>query len=76
VGVESDYIGIKVEPVGKSEQAVGIKDMADTGIDARLGLIPGDIIIDVDGKKVSDMFSFSVALEAAIQNKLIRLEMG
>ncbi len=81
-GQASSELGITVEKVpDKAAEALGIKpgeglmvrDVSD-GIGKKMGLQPGDVVLEVDGKPVSDSSAFTEAVTKAKKNKLIRLK--
>ena len=42
---------------------------------SRMGMQEGDVVLEVDGKPVSDIGEFNKEVAVAQQNKVIRLEM-
>jgi S1-C subfamily serine protease len=58
----------------KGDQGVRIKDADEAGIGSRMGLKSGDIILEVDGKSISDVSSFNEAVASAKKNGNIRLK--
>lgn len=58
----------------KNGNGVEVKDMSPDGYGARMGLKPGDVILEVDGKSISDVASFNAAVAKSKENKLIRLK--
>jgi serine protease Do len=80
----SSELGIDIEsvPSGAAEslglkegEGVRIKDMKSDGTGAQMGLKSGDIILEVDGKAISDVSGFNSAVTAAKANKVIRLKL-
>ncbi len=81
-GETSSELGISVEKVNeKAAEALGIKageglmvkDVSD-GVGRKMGLRPGDVVLEVDGSPVSDSAGFTDAVKKAKKNKLIRLK--
>ncbi|MEW6351481.1 MAG: DegQ family serine endoprotease [Thermodesulfobacteriota bacterium] len=83
-GQTSSELGIIVEKVpDKAAEALGIKpgeglmvkDVSD-GIGRKMGLRPGDVLLEVDGKPVSDSSQFAEAVKKAkaSKDKVIRLK--
>ena len=79
----SSELGIDIESVpggvadslGLKEGAgVRIKDMKPDGTGAQMGLRSGDVILEVDGKTVTDVSGFNAAVAAAKANRVIRLK--
>jgi serine protease Do len=79
----SNELGIEIEKVPaavaeklglKGDQGVRIKDADEAGIGSRMGLKSGDIILEVDGKSISDVSSFNEAVASAKKNGNIRLK--
>jgi len=77
----SAELGITVEKVPpevasklhlKKDQGLIVKEMNPNGQGAAMGLAPGDIILQVDGKAVSDVGTFNKEVEQAKKNGLIR----
>ena len=81
-GEPSNELGILVEPtpvdLGKKlnlKEGVGvvIKDIQPDGLGRKLGLQPGDVILQVDDKEIRDMIAFNQAVTEAKKRGLIRL---
>ena len=79
----SSELGIDIEsvPSGAAEslglkegEGVRIKDMKSDGTGAKMGLRAGDVILEVDGKPVTDVSAFNAAVADAKTNKVIRLK--
>ncbi len=79
----SSELGIDIESVPsasaeslglKEGEGVRIKDMKSDGTGAKMGLRAGDIILEVDGKTVTDVSAFNAAVATAKANKVIRLK--
>lgn len=79
----SNELGIEIEkvPVAMAEklglkegEGVRVKDLDAEGAGSRMGLKSGDVILEVDGKPVSDGAAFNQAVSDAKKNKLIRLK--
>lgn len=79
----SNELGLEMEKVpssmaGKLELKEGegilVKDLNSDGVGAKIGLKPGDVILEVDGVAVDDVTSFNKAVANAKTNKLIRLK--
>ncbi len=79
----SNELGVEVEPVPKAlaekyglkeGEGIRVKDLSDDGAGSRMGLRPGDIILEVDGAKVTDAASFNKAVANAKKNQVIRLK--
>ncbi len=79
----SNELGVEVEPVPKAlaekyglkeSEGIRVKDLSDDGAGSRMGLRPGDIILEVDGSKVTDTASFNKAIANAKKNQVIRLK--
>jgi len=79
----SNELGVEVEAVPKAlaekyglkeGEGVRVKDLSDDGAGSRMGLRPGDIILEVDGAKVTDTASFNKAIANAKKNQVIRLK--
>lgn len=76
-------LGIDVEkPTPAEAQKAGIKlgeglkvkDLTADGVGRTMGLRSGDIILEVDGKPVSEATEFNTAVKQAKKNKVIRLK--
>jgi serine protease Do len=83
-GGMSDELGISVEPVPagvakkmhlKHGEGMLVKQVKPDSAAANMGLQTGDVILEVDGKAVSDVGSFSKEVEAAKQAKVIRVRL-
>ncbi len=79
----SNELGVEVEAVPKSlaekyglkeKEGIRIKDLSDDGAGSRMGLRPGDIILEVDGVKIKDAAGFNEAIANAKKNQVIRLK--
>jgi len=79
----SNDLGIQMEPVPaavaskmglKEGQGLVVKDINSEGVGARMGLRPGDVILEVDGAAVSNVDTFNKAVSEAKKNKVIRLK--
>lgn len=76
LGIEMENIPPAVaEKLGLKEgQGLRVKDLEADGPGARVGLRAGDVILEVDGKTVTDAANFNKAVAEAKKNKLIRLK--
>ncbi len=76
LGVELEKVPPAVaEKMGlKDGEGVRIKDVNSDGVGSRMDLRPGDVILEVDGKTVSEISDFNSAVETAKKNKVIRLK--
>ncbi len=82
--VNSNELGIQIEKVPtataqkmglKPGKGVRIKEISDLdGAGSRMGLRVGDVILEVDGKPISDVKGFNKALARAKGNGLVRLK--
>ncbi|MCX5872120.1 MAG: DegQ family serine endoprotease [Deltaproteobacteria bacterium] len=79
----SNDLGIEIEKVPaavaskmelKEGQGLLVKDASSDGYGARMGLRPGDVILELDGTAVSDVNEFNKAVSQAKKNKVIRLK--
>jgi serine protease Do len=79
----SNELGIDIESVPsaaaeslglKEGEGVRIRNMKSDGTGARMGLRTGDVILEVDGKPVTDTSDFNAAVVTATANKVIRLK--
>ncbi len=79
----SNELGVEIEPVPqpaaeklglKEGQGVRVKDLAGDGTGSKMGLRPGDIILEMDGAPVGDSEGFRKALSNAKKNQVIRLK--
>jgi serine protease Do len=82
-GETSNELGLELEKVPpamaeklgiKEGQGLRVKDLEADGAGGKLGLRPGDVILEVDGQAVSDASAFNKAVSDAKKNKLIRLK--
>jgi serine protease Do len=76
LGVELEKVPPAVaEKMGlKDGEGVRIKDVNASGVGSRMDLRPGDVILEIDGKAVSEIADFNSAVENAKKNKVIRLK--
>ncbi|MBI5569271.1 MAG: DegQ family serine endoprotease [Desulfomonile tiedjei] len=51
-----------------------VKDLKPSGAGAKMGMRPGDVILEVDGKAVSDVTALNTAIAAAKEKKVIRVK--
>jgi len=79
----SNELGIEIEKVPaamaeklglKEGEGVRVKDLQPDGAGSQMGLKSGDVILEVDGKPVSDVAAFNKAVVEAKKNKLVRLK--
>lgn len=79
----SNELGLEIEkPTAAEAQKAGIKmgeglkvkDLTPDGVGRNMGLRSGDIILEVDGRPVSDVAAFNSAVKQAKKNKVIRLK--
>ncbi|MGO9121756.1 MAG: DegQ family serine endoprotease [Desulfomonilaceae bacterium] len=79
----SSELGIDIEAVPtaaaeslglKEGEGVRIRDMKSDGTGAKMGLRTGDVILEIDGKTVTDVSGFNAAVAAAKSNNVIRLK--
>ncbi len=79
----SNQTGFQVEKVPnslakkmklKKGEGIHIKDAKPGFIGHSMGVRPGDVIIEVDGKAVSDVIGFNKAVEEARSQKIVRLK--
>jgi len=79
----SNELGIEIEKVPaavaeklgiKEGEGVRVKDLDSDGAGGQMGLKSGDVILEVDGKPISDASEFNKAVAEAKKNKLIRLK--
>jgi len=79
----SNELGIEIEKVPaamaeklglKEGEGVRVKDLQADGAGSQMGLKSGDVILEVDGKPVSDVAAFNKAVVEAKKNKLVRLK--
>ncbi len=79
----SNELGINIEkPTAAEAQKAGIKmgeglkvkDLTPDGVGRNMGLRGGDIILEIDGRPVSDVATFNSAVKQAKKNKVIRLK--
>ncbi len=81
---KSNELGVKIEKVPselahrmhlKAGEGVRIKEISNSdGAGSRMGLRVGDVILEVDGKPVSDVKAFNKAIAQAKSNGLVRLK--
>ncbi len=57
----------------KEGVGVMIQEVDPEGAGASIGLLKGDIILEIDGKQISDLSEFNSAVEQAKKNGIIRL---
>lgn len=78
----SAELGVQLEKVPPKEaKHLGLKDGAglkitsvdSEGVGSRMGLAPGDVILEIDGKAATDVASFNKEVKAAEANHVIRL---
>ncbi len=76
LGVEIEKVPAQVaEQMGlKDDQGVRIKDVASNSAAAKMGLRPGDVILQVDDQPIKDVAGFNSAVKEAKNNKVIRLQ--
>jgi serine protease Do len=78
----ANEMGLEIEKVSPSAAkemnlpngGVRVKEVAQNGAGANIGIRPGDVVVEVDGQPVSDVPAFSKAVAAAMTNKIIRLK--
>ena len=79
----SDELGIDIESLTSTAAAqlglkegdgVRVKDTKPGAVGARMGLRPGDVILEVDGKSVKEVSGFNTAVAEAKSHKVIRLK--
>jgi len=79
----SNELGLEIEKVpssmaGKLELKEGegllVKDLTPDGAGSKIGLRPGDVILEVDGVAINDVAVFNKAVVEAKKNKIIRLK--
>ena len=82
-GETSNELGIEIEKVPaataeklgiKEGEGVRVRDLEAGGAGSQMGLKSGDVILEVDGKSVSDVTMFNKAVAESKKNKLIRLK--
>lgn len=82
-GETSAELGIEIEKLSaaaaeqvglKEGEGIRIKDVSGGGVGNTMGLKAGDVILEVDGKPVTDVSEFHKAVKNAASNKLIRLK--
>jgi serine protease Do len=80
---KSNELGIEIEKVPpavasslKIEKGTGIRvtNVDPEGVGRRMGLRVGDVILEVDGKPVTDAQSFSAQMSESKKKKLVRLK--
>jgi serine protease Do len=83
-GDTSNELGVDIEklPASAAEQmglkegeGIRIKDIDPEGVGARMGLKAGDVILEIDGKKIKDVAEFNAAVKESKANNIIRLQM-
>jgi serine protease Do len=76
LGIDIESIpSAAAEPLGLKEgEGVRVKDIKPDGVGAKMGLRTGDVILEVDGKNISDASTFNAAVAEAKSNKVIRLK--
>ncbi len=76
LGIDIESIpSAAVESLGLKEgEGVRVKDIKPDGVGAKMGLRTGDVILEVDGKNISDASTFNAAVAEAKSNKVIRLK--
>jgi serine protease Do len=79
----SNELGIVVEKVPsdlaekmglKQGEGLLVKHVNDGEPGSRMGIHEGDVVLEIDGKSVSDIGEFNKEAAAAKQNKIIRLK--
>ena len=82
-GETSTDLGVTLEKVPAAaaekmglKEGVGlaIKQVSSDGVGSRMGLQEGDVILEIDGKPVSDVSAFNKQVAKAKKNKVIRLK--
>jgi len=82
-GETSNELGLEIEKLPaamaerlglKSGEGVRVREVEPAGLGAKMGLRPGDVILEIDGKPVSDTSSFSTAVQSAKKEGLVRLK--
>jgi serine protease Do len=82
-GETSNELGLEIEKVPaaiaskldlKEGEGILVKDLSSDGAGAKIGLIAGDVILEVDGVSVNDIETFNKAVISAKSNKIIRLK--
>ncbi len=82
-GATSTDLGVTLEKVPAAaaekmglKEGVGlaVKKVNPDGVGSRMGLQQGDVILEIDGKAVSDVAAFNEEVTAAKKNKVIRLK--
>jgi serine protease Do len=78
----SNDLGVEVEKVPSAQahqmglpdgQGLVVKEIDRGGIGRKLGLRPGDVILEIDGTRVSDLSIFDKKVAEAKKNKVIRV---
>jgi serine protease Do len=67
-GAQAEQMGLK-EGVG-----VRVRDLDPEGAAGKMGLKPGDVILEIDGKPIKEIAEFNAAIKQAREKKLIRLQ--
>jgi serine protease Do len=82
-GETSNELGVEIEKLPpamaerlglKSGEGVRVREIEPAGLGAKMGLRPGDVILEIDGKAVADTESFSDAVKSAKKEGLVRLK--
>jgi len=82
-GETSNELGLELEKLPaalaerlglKSGEGVRVREVQPSGLGAKMGLRSGDVILEIDGKPVSDTSSFSTAVQSAKKEGLVRLK--
>jgi serine protease Do len=53
---------------------VRVRDLDPEGAAGKMGLKPGDVILEIDGKPIKEIAEFNAAIKQAREKKLIRLQ--
>ena len=81
-GQSSQELGIEIEKVPaataeqmglKDNEGVRVKEVDPDGAAGRMGLKPGDVILEVGDKTIKDISEFNTAVKEAKDGKIIRL---
>jgi Do/DeqQ family serine protease len=82
-GAASTDLGVTVEKVPaaaaekmklKAGVGLAVKEVNPDSVGSKMGLQEGDVILEIDGKAVSDVSTFNQEVAAAKKNKVIRLK--
>jgi serine protease Do len=82
-GAASTDLGVTLEklPAAAAEKmglkegvGLAIKQVSPDGVGSKMGLQEGDVILEIDGKAVSDVSAFNQDVAASKKNKVIRLK--